>query len=116
MTPEELLDYCLAKPGAWADEPWENDTVVKVGPKIFAFLGAVGPPASVGLKCARTRAEADEWLHRFPEAATPMAYIGRFGWNSLVIDGPIPAEEILEAVDASYDVVVAALPKRDRPG
>ena len=35
----EWLDYCLAKPGAWQDEPWEGDVVAKVGDKIFAFLG-----------------------------------------------------------------------------
>ena len=39
MTWEDLLAYCLAKPGAWQDEPWEGDVVVKVGAKIFAFLG-----------------------------------------------------------------------------
>jgi predicted DNA-binding protein (MmcQ/YjbR family) len=22
---QELLAYCLAKPGAWQDEPWEGD-------------------------------------------------------------------------------------------
>ena len=27
-------------PGAWPDEPWEGDVVVKVGAKIFAFLGS----------------------------------------------------------------------------
>ena len=40
MTWAELLAYCLAKPGAWQDEPWEGDVVVKVGPKIFAFFGS----------------------------------------------------------------------------
>ena len=40
MTPKELRDYCLAKPGAWPDEPWEGDSVAKVGSKIFAFLGS----------------------------------------------------------------------------
>ena len=49
MTWQELRTYCLAKPGAWPDEPWEGDIVVKVGSKIFAFLGS--PQASVGLKC-----------------------------------------------------------------
>ncbi len=38
MTWEKLLAYCLAKPGAWQDEPWEGDVVAKVGGKIFAFL------------------------------------------------------------------------------
>ena len=39
MTHDELVAYCLAKPGAVADEPWEGDLVAKVGGKIFAFLG-----------------------------------------------------------------------------
>jgi hypothetical protein len=40
MTWDDLLDRCLAKPGAWQDEPWEGDVAVKAGPKIFAFLCA----------------------------------------------------------------------------
>ena len=40
MTGEDVLAYCLAKPGAWQDEPWEGDVVAKVGDKIFALLGA----------------------------------------------------------------------------
>ena len=111
MTPQALRDYCLAKPGAWPDEPWEGDEVAKVGPKIFAFLGAV----SVGVKCGATRDEADEWLVRFPDDASVMAYIGRSGWNTLRIDGAIPDEDLVEAVDASYDAVVAKLPKKHRP-
>ena len=27
MAWEDLLAYCLAKPGAWQDEPWEGDVV-----------------------------------------------------------------------------------------
>ena len=48
MRSGDLSDYALAKPGAWADQPWEGDHVAKVGEaergKIFAFLGdaAVG--------------------------------------------------------------------------
>ncbi|MGZ4479947.1 MAG: MmcQ/YjbR family DNA-binding protein [Nocardioidaceae bacterium] len=113
MTPEELTTYCLAKPGAWPDEPWEGDQVAKVHDKIFAFMGASS--GSVGVKCGATRDEADEWLARFPDDASVMAYIGRSGWNTLRIDGGIPDDEILEAVDTSYDLVVAKLPKKHRP-
>jgi predicted DNA-binding protein (MmcQ/YjbR family) len=112
VTRDELLAYCLAKPGAWQDEPWENDVVVKVGPKIFAFLGS---ESSVGIKCGRTREEADEWLLRYPGDASVMPYIGRSGWNSLRIEGAIGGDELLEAVDASYDAVVSKLPRKDRP-
>ena len=111
-----MLAYCLGKPGAWADNPWEHEhPVVKVGPgergKIFAFLSAGG----VGVKAARTREEADEWLERYPDDASVMAYIGRSGWNDLAFEGAIPDQELLEAVDESYRLVVAGLPKRLRP-
>jgi predicted DNA-binding protein (MmcQ/YjbR family) len=112
MTWDELLAYCLAKPGAWQDEPWEGDVVVKVGSKIFAFLGS---GEGVGVKCGPNREVADEWLLRYPEDASASAYIGRSGWNSLRIGGKIPDDEIREAVDGSYDAVVAKLPKRERP-
>jgi len=114
MTWEDLLAYCLSKPGAWQDQPWEGDVVAKVGPKIFAFLGS-GEPSRVGLKCGASREAADEWLLRFPADATVMPYIGRSGWNNLLLGGAIGDDEILEAIDASYATVVSKLPKKDRP-
>jgi len=107
-----LLAYCLDKPGAWQDEPWDGDVVAKVGEKIFAFLGDGG---GVGVKCGRGRDEADEWLARYPADASVMAYIGRYGWNTLRVGGGIPDDELLEAVDASYADVVARLPRGQRP-
>ena len=111
-----LTTYCLAKPGAWLDNPWEHEhPVVKVAPgergRIFAFLGAT----TVGVKAAPTREEADEWLLRYPDDAAVMAYIGRSGWNTLTFGAGIPDEEILAAIDDSYDQVVAKLPRRLRP-
>lgn len=112
---DTLRSHALGKPGAWPDEPWEGDEVAKVGPgergKIFAFLGAT----TLGVKCARSREEADEWLDRYPGDASVMAYIGRSGWNTLRVGGAIPLEELVEAVDESYDLVVAGMPRKDRP-
>ncbi len=114
MTWQELLAYCLAKPGAWQGEPWEGDVVVKVGPKIFAFLGSEASGA-IGLKCGPTRDVADEWLRMYPGDASVMAYIGRSGWNSLRTGGAIGGEELREAIDASYQAVVGKLPRKHRP-
>lgn len=112
---ESIREHALSLPGAWPDEPWEGDLVAKVGPsdkgKIFAFLGAT----SLGVKAGATREEADEWLARYPDDASIMAYIGRNGWNTLATDGAIPLEELLEAVEDSYAMVVAKLPKKHRP-
>lgn len=115
MDAGRMAAYCSGKPGAWPDNPWEHDhPVFKVGPgergKIFAFLGGSG----VGVKAGRSRDVADEWLQRYPEGASVMAYIGRSGWNDLAFAG-IPDDELLEAVDESYRLVVEGLPKKLRP-
>jgi predicted DNA-binding protein (MmcQ/YjbR family) len=107
----QWLDYCLAKPGAWQDEPWEGDVVVKVGDKIFAFLG---DETAIGLKCG-DRETADLLVDRYHGAASKMAYIGKHGWNTFQLNGSIPAEEIKELIDTSYQLVVAKLPKSKRP-
>ncbi|MFD4353469.1 MmcQ/YjbR family DNA-binding protein [Nocardia sp. NPDC058518] len=108
----DVLAYCLTKPGAWEDEPWEGDTVAKVGDKVFAFLGA---GTSIGLKCGRDRLEADELVNIYPDDVTVSAYIGRYGWNSIRVGGAVPDDELRELIDASYDAVVAKLPKSKRP-
>lgn len=106
-----LRTAALALPGAWEDSPWDGDTVAKVGDKIFAFLGR----ESVGVKSARSRSEADEWLFRYPDDASVMAYIGRHGWNTLRTTGAIDEDELLEAIETSYEIVVAGLPRSRRP-
>lgn len=111
MTHEELLAYCLAKPGAAQDEPWEGDVVAKVGGKIFSFNG----DATLGVKCGASLEEAAELRERYPNDVTVMAYIGRFGWNTVRIDGVVPDDELFELIDSSYDAVVAGLPRSKRP-
>jgi predicted DNA-binding protein (MmcQ/YjbR family) len=58
---------------------------------------------------------ADEWLHRFPEDASVMAYRGGSGWNSLALGGEIPDEDLVDAIEESYRLVVGKLPKKLRP-
>lgn len=110
-----MLSHCLALPGAWPDKPWDHEhPVIKVGEgergKIFAFLGS----GSLGIKCG-TRDEADEWLAEHPEAAHVMAYIGRSGWNTLDFNSSIEDDELFEAVEESYRLVVGKLPKKLQP-
>ena len=105
-----LTAHALAKPGAWADQPWEGDHVAKVAEKIFCFLGS----DSIGVACG-ARGEADEWLEEFPDDARVMPYIGRHGWNTLRVGGAIPHDVLREAIDTSYAIVVAKLPRSRRP-
>ncbi len=111
MDHSAVVAYCLAKPGAVPDEPWEDDLVAKVGGKIFAFLGGDG----IGVKCGRNADEAAEWRQRYLDSVSVSPYIGRYGWNAVRLDGTVPEDEIRELIDTSYDDVVSRLPKSKRP-
>jgi predicted DNA-binding protein (MmcQ/YjbR family) len=114
VTRDELVGYCLAKPGAEETYPWgEGELVAKVGGKAFAFIGLDG--GRVAVKCGRTAEEAAGWRERHPGAITVSAYTGRYGWNSVDWTGPVPDDELRELVDDSYDAAVAALPRSRRP-
>jgi predicted DNA-binding protein (MmcQ/YjbR family) len=113
MTLDELVSYCLAKPGAEETYPW-GELVVKVGGKGFAFVGETS--GTVGVKAGRTAEEAaSEWCARYPEVVTPSAYVGRYGWITVPLGGAVPDDEVRELVDASYAGVVARLPRSRRP-
>ena len=116
MDVTQAESVCAGLPGAWPDNPWDHEhPVYKVGPgergKIFAFLGAT----TVGVKAGATRDVADEWLDRYPDDASVMPYIGRSGWNNLGYDGSIADDELCEAVDESYALVIGKLAKKNRP-
>lgn len=114
MQRSAIVDYCLAKPGAWLDNPWgEGDSVVKVGDKIFCFYG--GDRLAITVK--NTREAVAEWRARFPEHIGAAAYLNKQLWNQVVLEGPgAPGEDDMrELIDDSYDLVVASLPKYKRP-
>jgi predicted DNA-binding protein (MmcQ/YjbR family) len=116
MGRDELVEHCLAKPGAYLDNPWgEEDSVVKVGGKIFCFLGAAdGPP---GICVKNTRELIQEWRDRYPEHATVPRYLAKHLWNQVSLDGAgaPDLDEARELIDDSYALIVASLPKSKRP-
>jgi predicted DNA-binding protein (MmcQ/YjbR family) len=112
MDLDEVIAHCMAKPGAEESYPWgDAELVPKVGGKAFAFIGL--GEATVGLKFGP---DAEEWRERYPEVISISAYIGRYGWNVVKINGGVPDDELLELLDRSYEAVVAKLPKSKRPG
>ena len=44
-----------------------------------------------------------------------MPYLARYGWNSFALDGTIDDDELAERVKDSYALVVARLPRSQRP-
>ncbi|HEU5111387.1 MAG TPA: MmcQ/YjbR family DNA-binding protein [Micromonosporaceae bacterium] len=115
MRRDELIEYCLAKPGAEESYPWgDEELVAKVGGKAFAFIGMAGD--SVGVKCGASAEEAAEYRERYPDDVRTSDYIGRYGWNKVRYEGgAVPDDEVLELLDRSYAAIVAKLPKSRRP-
>jgi predicted DNA-binding protein (MmcQ/YjbR family) len=100
---------CLRLPGAYEDFPFgESLAVYKVGGKIFAFLDA----DSVSLKCDPGYAIA--MREQYP-AVTAGYHLNKRHWNNVRLDGSVPAPTLDDWIEESYALVVAGLPRAQRP-
>ena len=105
---EAITEYCLFKPGAKKDYPFGPEPlVVKISGKMFALISG----NSLSLKCDPVIAEN---LREQYEAITPGYHLSKKHWNSILIDGSIPEEELQAMIDHSYKLVVKGLPKAER--
>ncbi len=112
MDIENMKSYCLAKKGATTDFPFDETTqVFRVAGKIFALVPNDASPPSVSLKCDPTFAEV---LRQTYAAVTPGYHLNKRLWNTIVLDGGIPDDELEEMVDHSYEQVVKGLTKKER--
>ncbi len=107
------IDCCLSKPGAGEITPFGPDVLVyKVGGKMFALTQPDEFPASLNLKCDPERASI---LREEYESIIPGYHMNKRHWNTLILDGSLPTKLVTELIAHSYDLVVASLPKSQRP-
>ena len=119
MTHQEILDYCLRKPGAYLDYPFDPITpVVKVKAasqekgRIFAQAFILRGEPKVTLNC--TPLTAMVYRERYPDSVTRGWHcppIMQPHFNTVSLDGSMPDGELLRMIDHAYDVVVGKLPK-----
>lgn len=98
--------YARGLPGAWEDHPW-GEPAMKVGKKVFAFLGVPGSGFGMGVKLP----SSSEAVLSLP-FARPAGYgLGRSGWVELRFEEgeELPIELLLECVEESYRAIA---PKR----
>jgi predicted DNA-binding protein (MmcQ/YjbR family) len=112
MRLEELSDLASQLPGAVEEQPFGPDVdVMKVGGKIFAILAPGADPEAISLKCEPGLAME---LRATYDAVIPGYHLNKRLWNTILLDGSIPDDEIREMVRHSYEEVVARLPKSAR--
>jgi predicted DNA-binding protein (MmcQ/YjbR family) len=91
---QRLCDIASELPGAHVDFPW-GERVVKVGPKIFLFLGSDDPAVGPGGMGVKLTASHDEAMST--PGARPSGYgLGRAGWVSIPLTDVPPPVGVLE--------------------
>ena len=112
MDPDQLRRCCLSLTGTEETFPFgPENSVFKVGGKIFALSRLDGDPLRVSLKCEPALAEQLREAH---PAVIPGYHLNKRHWNTVIIDGSLPDEMIADMVEDSYDLIVSKLPEARR--
>ncbi|HEX2413875.1 MAG TPA: MmcQ/YjbR family DNA-binding protein [Thermoleophilaceae bacterium] len=110
LSPARLRRRCLDLPGSVEEFPFGPETsVFKVAGKMFALSPLKSRPLTVSLKC---EPELAEQLRAHHAAVRPGYHLNKRHWNTVEIDGSLDDRFIADLIEDSYDLVVAALPKR----
>jgi predicted DNA-binding protein (MmcQ/YjbR family) len=107
-----LRALCLGFAGAEETFPFgPENSVFKVGGKMFALTRLGSDPLRVSLKCEPPLAEELRAAH---PAITPGYHLNKRHWNTILIDGSLPERMIADMIEDSYDLVVSQLPRAKR--
>ena len=111
MNIEQIREYCIKKKGVTEEFPFDEETLVfKVVGKIFLLASLESIPLQINLKCDPEK--AIELREEF-ESIQPGYHMNKKHWNTIILDGTVPAKKILEWIDDSYNLVVSGLKKAE---
>jgi predicted DNA-binding protein (MmcQ/YjbR family) len=109
---DALRAQCLNQKATVEELPFGPEArVFKVLGKMFALMPVDANPPSISLKCDPLLAEA---LRETYTAVEPAYHMNKKHWNTVIVDGTITDDEVRDMIDASYDLVVSGLPRKDR--
>lgn len=101
----EVIDYCLTFENVFEDYPFHDDNWCvmrhKQNKKVFAWIFNKDAYVWVNVKCdVEWR---DFWRNAF-ESVIPAYHLNKTYWNSIILDGTIPIEDIKRMIGESYDL------------
>ena len=102
-----MLDWGASLPDAYEDYPFEEDIPVlrrRSTRKWFAVLLRVEGRLCVNVKCEPERAAL---YRRVYESVTPGWHMNKIHWNTIVLGGDVPDEDLRDMVRHSYELVGA---------
>ena len=114
----DLIDHdalrrtLAALPGATEEFPFDAKTLVlKVSGKMFAMTGLDQTPPRVTLK---GDPDDNEALRAAFPAVQPGYYMNKRHWNTVTLDGTVPADVLHEMIVNSHALVVRSLTRDAR--
>jgi len=106
MDHKTVEDYLLSMPNTRLDYPFGKEAAVyKVGDKMFALIAEGSDPVRISLKCDPQLAEV---LREKYESVMPGYHLNKKHWNTIVLSGQLPWEEIQGLIRHSYQLVTKA--------
>ena len=112
-TREEALAYGLTFPNTYQDAPFsdQNWQLVRVNPSKKAFLWTYEMDGFIRLNVKVDPDKAYFWRDIYP-AVIPGYHQNKEHWNTIILDGSIPEQEIETMIADSYDLVTRRSSKR----
>ncbi len=112
MDVDSLTAYMLSLPGAVEERPFTPEIpVFKVMGKMFAYVSPDESPPRVTIKLDPLHSQL---LRATYDGVRPGYHMNKDHWNTVLLDGSVPEEELLSWIDESYELVVNNLPVRLR--
>ena len=103
MDHKTVEKYILSMPNAKLDYPFgEGVAVYKIKDKMFALISEKSKPLQVSLKCDPQLAEI---LRQKYETVMPGYHLNKKHWNTVILSGQLPWEEVQGLIRHSYDLV-----------
>jgi len=103
MDHKTVEEYVLSMPNAVLDYPFGEDVAVyKVNDKMFALITEKSDPVRISLKCDPQLAVL---LREKYESVMAGYHLNKKHWNTMVLTGQLPWEEIKGFIRHSYDLV-----------
>ncbi len=103
MTHKEVEEYVLTMPNARLDYPFSEDVAVyKVGDKMFALIAEKSSPVRISLKCDP---QLSLVLREKYESVMPGYHLNKKHWNTIILSGQLPWEEVQDLIRHSYNLV-----------
>lgn len=112
MNHDALRLHCLSLPGVTEDFPFDAETLAfRVEGKIFLLTNVDQRPLRFNAKCDPAR--AIELRDQYP-AIQPGYHMNKSHWNTVTVDGSLPAALVRSLVVDSWRLIVGGLPKGRR--